>query len=120
MICLRSLGQSGGSMSRFQRHFFVCQTKRPPFAKPSCGAKGSEQILNAFLEALGNHPELWGKVQVSASGCLGPCFDGPSVVVYPEGTWYAPVTAEAAQEIIEKHLVGGQPVERFVYRWPEA
>src|SRR5262245_23915790 len=104
-------------MSRYQRHFFVCQTKRPPFGKPSCGAKGSDQILNTLIETLSGHQELWTTVSVTASGCLGPCQDGPSIVVYPEGVWYAHVSAEDAREIAEKHLVGGTPVERLFYKW---
>lgn len=33
-------------MSRYQRHFFIRQTKRPPFApKPSCGGRGSDRHL---------------------------------------------------------------------------
>ena len=105
-------------MSKFARHFFVCQTQRPPMTKPSCGAKGSAEIFNLLQEGLGAHPELWGSVSVTSSGCLGPCFDGPSIVVYPEATWYAGVRKEDVPEIIEKHMVGGHPVERLVYRWP--
>lgn len=107
-------------MSKFVRHFFVCQTQRPPMTKPSCGARGSAELYTALQEALGAHPELWGKVAVTASGCLGPCFDGPSMVVYPEGTWYANVTRADIAEIVDKHMVGGTPVERLVYKWPEA
>jgi (2Fe-2S) ferredoxin len=59
-------------------------------------------------------------VSVTSSGCLGPCFDGPTIVVYPEGTWYAGVKEEDVAEIVEKHMVGGQVVERLVYRWPES
>ena len=107
------------STSKFQRHFFVCQTQRPPMGKPSCGAQGAVDILNALQEGLGAHPELWGKVQISASGCLGPCFDGPSIVVYPEAIWYARVKPSDVAEIVESHMVGGKPVERLVYEWPD-
>ena len=107
-------------MGRFERHFFICQTRRPPLAKPSCGGRGAEELFPLFQAARDARPELWNKVQVSPSGCLGPCFYGPTVVVYPEGVWYAPVTREAALEIIEKHLVGGEPVARLRYDWPEA
>jgi (2Fe-2S) ferredoxin len=98
----------------YKRHFFVCQTKRPPFAKPSCGQRGAEDILERLLEAIGSHPELWSDVAVTACGCLGPCFDGPSIVVYPENTWYAAVKSDDVQEIIESHLIGGKPVERLL------
>ena len=106
-------------MSRFARHFFICQTRRPSMGKPSCGAQGSEGIAALFMEARNAHPELWRTVQVSPSGCLGPCFYGPAIVVYPEGVWYAPVTLDDAREIIETHLVKGEVVERLRYVWPE-
>jgi (2Fe-2S) ferredoxin len=35
------------------------------------------------------------------------------VVVYPEGVWYGKVTPADVPEIMEKHIVGGQPVERL-------
>lgn len=105
-------------VSKFKRHFFVCQTQRPAFAKPSCGAKGSAQLLEKLMEALSAHPEIWDEVNVTASGCLGPCFDGPSCVVYPEGTWYAPLSINDIEEVIESHLVNGKPVERLIYKWP--
>ena len=106
-------------MSKFERHFFVCQTQRPPGGKPSCVERGSAEVFNVLQEGLGAHPDLWGRVQVSAAGCLGPCFDGPSIVVYPEGVWYAGVTAADAREIVASHMVGGAPVARLFYRWPD-
>ncbi|MBI3070928.1 MAG: (2Fe-2S) ferredoxin domain-containing protein [Deltaproteobacteria bacterium] len=105
-------------MSKFKRHFFICQTQRPPFAKPSCGQRGSAKLVEAFTAELNNHPELWNEVQVTASGCLGPCFDGPSIVVYPEATWYAGVKPDDVKEIVESHMIGGKPVERLLYKWP--
>lgn len=104
---------------KFQRHFFVCQTQRPPMAKPSCGARGSTDLLNALMDGLAKHPEIWSTVNVTASGCLGPCFDGPTIVVYPEGVWYAGVKPSDVAEIVESHMVGGKPVERLVYTWPD-
>jgi (2Fe-2S) ferredoxin len=34
-------------------------------------------------------------------------------VVYPEGVWYGHVTEADVEEIVEKHLKGGDPVERL-------
>ncbi len=106
-------------MPKLERHFFVCQTQRPPMAKPSCGPRGSAELLNALNEGLANHPELWGKVAVTACGCLGPCFDGPSIVVYPEGVWYQGLKLNQLQEVIDAHMVGGKPVDSLVYKWPD-
>lgn len=45
-------------------------------------------------------------VLVTPCGCLGPCFDGPNAVVYPDGVWYGNLTVEDADAIVE-HLVSG-------------
>src|SRR5437870_7796334 len=107
-------------MGKFVRHFFVCQTQRPPMGKPSCGPRGSGEILMLLQEGLATHPDLWATVTVTSSGCLGPCFDGPTIVVYPEAIWYAGVRPDDVAEIVASHMVGGRPVERLVYRWPAA
>ena len=36
------------------------------------------------------------------------------VVVYPEATWYGHVTVDDVDEIIDRHILGGKPVERLV------
>ncbi len=46
-------------------------------------------------------------------GCLDQCELGPTVVVYPEAVWYGSVKPEDVDEIIESHIVGGQPVARL-------
>jgi len=107
-------------LSRFARHFFVCVNERPVGGKPSCGTRGGHEILSALQAGLASHPEVWSSVAVSAAGCLGPCFDGPTIVVYPEGAWYVGVRVEDVREIIDEHMVGGRAVARLVYEWPAA
>ena len=36
------------------------------------------------------------------------------MVVYPEQVWYGGVTVDDVTEIVEKHLVGGEPVTRLL------
>ena len=43
---------------------------------------------------------------VTACGCLGPCFDGPNAVVYPDGVWYGELTVDDAAAIAD-HLEHG-------------
>ena len=105
-------------MSRFRNHIFVCNNVRPIAGKPSCGARDSNQVLEAFQLAIAANPDLCSDVAVTGCGCLGPCFDGPNVVVYPEGTWYARVLPQDADEIVRMHIIGGRAVDRLVYEWP--
>jgi (2Fe-2S) ferredoxin len=103
-------------MTKIERHIFVCEHARPPQGKPSCGARGGGEILAALQEELGRHPDLWGRIAITPSGCLGLCFEGPTLVVYPEAIWYVGVRREDAREIIESHMSAGRVVERLVYR----
>ncbi|HVZ88548.1 MAG TPA: (2Fe-2S) ferredoxin domain-containing protein [Polyangia bacterium] len=103
-------------MPQIERHFFVCENARPAGGKPSCGARGAAEIASALQEGLGRHPELWGRVAVTRTGCLGPCFEGPTVVVYPEGVWYVGVTPGDVPELVERHMCAGEVVARLVRR----
>lgn len=104
-------------MSAPERHLFVCTNTRPAEGKPSCGARGAAALYTAFQQAVGRRPELWGLVAVTPAGCLGPCFEGPTVVVYPDAVWYTAVTPADAEAIISEHIVAGRPVERLRYHW---
>jgi (2Fe-2S) ferredoxin len=104
--------------SRFRHHLFVCVGKRPPGGKPSCGGRGGDALYTALQEQLGQREALWGEVTITSTNCLGPCFEGPNMVVYPDGAWYAGVQAEDAKEIFDSHVQGGVPVERLRYQWP--
>ncbi len=95
------------------RHVFVCMQNKPP-GMPSCGSQGSDKIFMKFQEVMMSRPELMSKMAVTPTGCLGPCMFGPNVVVYPDAVWYGRVTPDDVEEIIEKHILGGEPVERLV------
>ena len=52
-------------------------------------------------------------MRANKSGCLDQCEHGPTVVVYPDTVFYGFVTEADIDEIIDSHLIGGQPVERL-------
>lgn len=89
-------------------HLLICRG-------PDCLSRGAQETYTAFtreLEALGVSDE---RVVQSQCGCVGPlCGRGPAVCVYPDGTWYAGVSAADAAEVAREHLVGGRPVKRLV------
>ena len=48
-------------------------------------------------------------VLVTPCGCLGPCFDGPNAIVYPDGVWYARLDEGDAAGLAD-HLIDGTPI----------
>jgi len=65
--------------------------------------------MTEFMNEL-QRRQLFDKVALTNTGCLGPCGIGPSVVVYPEGVMYGGLKKEDVARIFDEHLVGGTPV----------
>ena len=85
------------------RHLFVC-TNVVASGKPACGKRRSDGFLAAVQrELLARNAS---GVLVTPCGCLGPCFDGPNAVVYPDGVWYGDLDEKDAAAIVA-HLVDG-------------
>jgi (2Fe-2S) ferredoxin len=100
-------------MPHFDYHVFVCVNRRPSgHPKGCCADKGSEELREFFKSEIARRG-LKGKVRINAAGCLDQCHQGPTVVVYSEGVWYQVKTKEDAAEIIERHLLQGEVVERL-------
>ena len=101
-------------MPKFEKHIFICGNQRPPGApRPCCDPAGQTELQKSFKEKLAELG-LKGRVRANQSGCLDQCEHGPNLVVYPDAVWYGRVTLADVDEIIESHIVGGKPVERFV------
>lgn len=93
----------------FARHVFVC------VSGGICPSQGAEQV-HAAMKDLAKKVCGPVAVRVNKAGCLGQCGHGPIVCVYPENVWYAGVKPEDVPEIVERHLAGGVPVERLLFR----
>lgn len=101
-------------MPRPDKHVFVCLNTRPPgHPKGSCTERGSEGLLME-LKRLMEERQAYGRVAITRSGCFGPCELGPTLLVYPEGIMYVGVQASDIEEIFDRHLIGGEPVERLL------
>jgi (2Fe-2S) ferredoxin len=88
------------------RHLFICANGRSS-GKPACGPRGGEALIAAVQRELLARAAT--DVLVTPCGCLGPCFDGPNAVVYPDGTWYAGLEPGDARALVD-HLLGGAPI----------
>ncbi len=97
-------------MSVFERHCFVC-TRGEWCPSVDGDGIGVHAALKEAVKAAG----LRDRIRVNHSGCFSQCGNGPMLVVYPEGVWYAAVTPSDVDEIVREHLLGGRPVERLRY-----
>ncbi len=102
----------------FERHVFVCVNERDPgHVRGCCHSKGGTALRELFKKAIVK-AGLVARVRANKAGCLDFCESGPTVVVYPEGVWYHIDDPDRdVAEIVERHLVGGEVVERCVMRF---
>jgi (2Fe-2S) ferredoxin len=95
----------------YQRHVFLC-------TGPNCC---TPEVGQAAWEALKQHIKEQGLASGANAcyrtkvGCLRICCHGPTMVVYPEGTWYHGMTADQIPDFVRQHLRNGQPVAAWVF-----
>ncbi len=83
-----------------------------------CKASTSHLIGERLEEALKQHG-VADRVEVVTTGCFGFCEKGPIVKIIPDNTFYVQVSPDDAEEIVARHIVGGQKVERLLYIDPK-
>ena len=88
-----------------EKHILVCHGT-------GCTSSKSPQILENFRRIL--KEKNIDNVRVIMTGCFGLCAKGPIVIIRPEDTFYAMVTPEDCEEIIQTHIVEGKRVERLL------
>lgn len=71
-------------------------------------------LLRTLQVAVLKNKAINGKVLVSGTSCLGFCFKGPNVVVYPDGIWYQDMSVDDVDEFVESHLLKGVPLQRLL------
>ena len=97
----------------FETHIFCCVNERPAGHKRGCcKSRGAEPLRN-YMKARAKELGIT-NIRVNQSGCLDRCELGPTVVIYPEGIWYSYHSVEDAEEILQRHLLKGERVERLM------
>ncbi len=98
--------------SKIKTEVLVC-------AGTGCLANGSLEVTEALDRAI-RRKKLGAKLALGlkTTGCHGFCEQGPLVVIQPKGIFYKGVKPKDVDEIVEKTLVGGEIIERLLYRDP--
>ncbi|MBB6623613.1 NADH-quinone oxidoreductase subunit NuoF [Clostridium gasigenes] len=94
-----------------EKHIMVC-------GGTGCKASNSDKIIDALNSAI-EEKNLKQRVKVVMTGCFGFCAQGPIVQILPDKTFYIKVTKEDAEEIINKHIIKGEIIDRLLYTNPE-
>ncbi|MGE5550330.1 MAG: NADH-quinone oxidoreductase subunit NuoF [Bacteroidota bacterium] len=95
-------------MAFYRTHVLIC-------GGTPCVLGGCRAVKDGLLAEI-ERRGLANEIKVVETGCLGPCDQGPIMVVYPEGTTYARLRAEDIAVIVEEHLLKGRVVDRLAYR----
>jgi len=102
----------------YKYHVFFCTNQREA-GDACCNNHGANELRNYAkdrIKALGlNKP---GAVRINSAGCMERCDLGPVLVIYPQGVWYTFVDKEDIDEIVDRHLVKGELVERLLIDRP--
>ncbi|MFH0726193.1 MAG: (2Fe-2S) ferredoxin domain-containing protein [Pseudomonadota bacterium] len=96
-------------MEKPKHHIFVCASFRVDGeSKGMCHKKGAvgflpyieTEILDRGLDA-----------QVTSTGCMKACDNGPVMVIYPQGVWYGNVENEETIDLILDAVENDEIVE---------
>ncbi|WP_305093904.1 ferredoxin [Prescottella sp. R16] len=90
----------------FARHVLVCRG-------PRCSARGGAETGRAVDDALTARGLGEDDVLITLTGCMFPCSQAPVVAVYPDDTWYAGLTADRVDRLVDDHLIGGRPITEW-------
>lgn len=99
-------------LNKAERTLWMCVDR----GTAKCASK--DQMAEAWkhlrrrLKSVGRSDSL--RAFAAKTQCWGVCRGGPLMCVMPDGVWYGGCTPEVIDEIIDRHLLGGEIVRPYV------
>ena len=93
---------------------FKCQQSAPPgMPKPSCVTAQTQELFQYMASQL-MEKGIVQTVQPVQTSCLNRCSLGPVMLIEPGHHMYVNLDKEKIDTIIDKHIIGGEPVQEYI------
>jgi NADP-reducing hydrogenase subunit HndC len=84
---------------------------------PGCLAQGADKVMKAFRDVIRNRGKaLSVEPLIKETGCDGFCKIGPLVKLSSPDLFYAGVTPDDVEEIVEKSIINDEVIDRLLYK----
>ncbi|WP_218081312.1 (2Fe-2S) ferredoxin domain-containing protein [Anthocerotibacter panamensis] len=98
----------------YQWHILICaDASKPNCCDKATGLAAWDYLKRRIKELDLEHGEII--VYRSKVNCLRVCTQGPIVALYPGGWWYYCATEPVLERIVQEHILGGKPVQEYLF-----